>query len=127
MRLIDADRLEKAAVENLNRINAGDAVTGMVKALIQAAATEGLPTTGRPEILGRAIGVWGEDSQIHIAIEEMAELIQALLKALRAQNNSSENEMARAVYGDDGIVEETADVILMLTQLCMIFNDPEDV
>lgn len=62
------------------------------------------------KILHDAIQTYGENSQIDKAIEEMSELTKALLK--HRQNNGSV----------DDIIEEIADVYIMLSQLCLIFE-----
>lgn len=56
-----------------------------------------------------AITTYGEIPQIDVAIEEMAELIQALSKYKRGKQHNVE--------------EEIADVSIMLDQLKLIFNN----
>lgn len=70
------------------------------------------------EILQDAIDTYGRNSQINIAMEELAELIQALSKFNR--DNSDWNTV-------DNISEEMADVIIMLSQLEIIFGNSEDI
>ena len=65
------------------------------------------------EICGAAVRAYGEDTQIMTAIEEMAELTQALSKNKRYPDNLSVLE---------NIAEEIADVRIMLDQLELIFN-----
>lgn len=60
------------------------------------------------EILKAAIAVYGEEAQENMAIEECAELIQAINKKHRGQGHN--------------IPEEIADVEIMLEQL-KIIND----
>ena len=70
------------------------------------------------ELLDKIINTWGEDSQIDIAIEEMGELIQALIKLRRACKdnvNAFTNEKVKEAA--DHVCEELADVSLMLEQL----------
>ena len=62
-------------------------------------------------MLDRAISKWGRDAQIHMAIEEMAELIQALMKYPRKQDGSTLNK----------VIEEIVDVEIMLEQLKLMF------
>lgn len=69
-------------------------------------------------ILQDAIDTYGRNSQINIAMEELAELIQALSKFNR--DNSDLSTV-------DNISEEMADVIIMLGQLKMIFGNEEDI
>ena len=57
-------------------------------------------------VLKRALDTWGEKPQMLMVIEEMAELTKEILKNIsRGKNNISE------------IIEETADVEIMLEQL----------
>ena len=66
-------------------------------------------------IFQRAIDLWGEDAQIRMAIEECAELIVQLIKLDRRSNGSE--------YED--VVNEIADVEIMMAQLRIIFGDQE--
>jgi hypothetical protein len=66
----------------------------------------------RTELLNEAILRWGKESQSFMAIEEMAELTKALSKAYRK-------------FGTEQIVnilEEIADVRIMLDQLQIMFE-----
>ena len=57
-------------------------------------------------VLKRALDTWGEQPQMLMVVEEMAELTKEILKNVsRKKNNISE------------IIEETADVEIMLEQL----------
>lgn len=82
----------------------------------------GLPTTMFPEVLKQAVDTWGKDAQVDMAIEEMSELTKALLKERRAAKHTGSTAVIRA---RQCIYEEMADVIIMLMQLLMIFNDRE--
>lgn len=66
----------------------------------------------KQELFQEAIKQYGGVSQITVAIEEMAELTKELVKHLR--------------YGDthprDQIIDEVADVEIMLEQLVMLFK-----
>ena len=73
----------------------------------------------RKEIEGRAINTYGEQPQVDMAIEEMSELTKAILKYRRAENKNK-NE---AEYLEDNIIEEIADVQIMLDQMRIIFGD----
>lgn len=71
-------------------------------------------------ILETAIKVYGPEAQAIIAIEECSELIKALTKWLRYKDNRS------AFFVKDleaAILEEMADVSIMLNQLALIFGD----
>ena len=64
---------------------------------------------------------YGIDNQVSIAQEELAELIQALSKWRRAESRTS-------VAAYDMVLEEFADVTLMLKQIQHLFHiDPDDV
>lgn len=85
--------------------------------------TTGLPTTAYPEVLQECIDTYGADKQIDQTIGELSELVKALLKhrQLEGENvNSTSAADLREARGD--ILEETADVIIMLTQIIMIFG-----
>ena len=73
----------------------------------------------RKEIECRAIRTYGEQPQVDVAIEEMSELTKAILKYRRAENKNK-NE---AEYLEDNIIEEIADVQIMLDQMRIIFGD----
>ena len=61
-------------------------------------------------ILEKAIEVYGADSQKQVAIEEMSELVKEICKDFRGQGNR------------EHIIEEMADVDIMLRQLMIIYN-----
>ncbi len=75
-------------------------------------------------ILEAAIERWGEEMQIIVAIEELSELQKALTKRLRAGGGSVDCETARLL--SENILEEMADVYIMLAQLEMMFGDPTE-
>ena len=77
--------------------------------------TTGLPTTAQPEVLKQAIEVYGTNAQVDVAIEEMSELTKALLKLRRAGS-------AGWADAKESVFEEMADVVIMLTQLMMIYD-----
>lgn len=70
----------------------------------------------RTALLTKAIRTYGEPAQIDMAIEEMAELTKALCKIKRAQAGC---EVTAAI---GNVVEEMADVQIMLDQLRIIFH-----
>lgn len=72
---------------------------------------KGLDTLER--IIERAIKKYGTDSQLNVAIEELSELTKEICKHKR---NSSNRER---------IIEEIADVEIMLEQLKLIFEITE--
>lgn len=66
------------------------------------------------EIIEAAIKKYGVVMQTVVAIEEMSELTKELTKALRGKENI------------EGIVEELADVYIMLNQVQMMFGISDD-
>lgn len=90
--------------------------------------TTGLPTTAYPEVLQECIDTYGADKQIDQTIGELSELVKALLKHRRKTiqleggnvNPTPGTDLAKARAD---ILERTADVIIMLTQIIMIFGD----
>lgn len=66
------------------------------------------------KVLNNAIKKFGNDYQLNVAIEEMSELIKEICKNKRDFEN------------DDKILEEIADVYIMLYQLQIIFNIEDD-
>ena len=68
----------------------------------------------REEILRKAIETYGKDSQAKMMIEEMSELTKALCKWFRGETEKSH------------ILEEMADVQIMLDQMRMIFGDTSE-
>lgn len=89
-----------------------------VRAWLERYETAGLPTTNRPEVLQECVNTYGAEAQVDMAVEEMSELTKALLKYRRKEAQGSKDlEEAR-----ENILEEVADVIIMLTQLIMIYG-----
>ena len=89
-----------------------------VRAWLERYETTGLPTTNRPEVLHECVNTYGAEAQVDMAVEEMSELTKALLKYCRKEAQGSKDlEAAR-----ENILEEVADVIIMLTQLIMIYG-----
>ena len=86
---------------------------------LKAYETHGLPTTMWPEVLQNAVDTYGKEAQVDVAIEEMSELIKALLKNRRAEHSPEAWDYEKT---RQNIFEEIADVVIMLTQLLMIFG-----
>lgn len=61
-------------------------------------------------VLQKAIDVWGEESQIDVAIGELAELIDVIIKERRNQKNIID------------VIHEIADAQICLDQLKIIFG-----
>ena len=70
----------------------------------------------RRDIMLRAIHRYGEAAQIDMAVEEMAELTKALCKVKRATPG------ATTTAAIANVIEEMADVQIMLDQLRIIFH-----
>ncbi len=65
------------------------------------------------QLYHEAVRKWGMNAQLIVAIEEMAELTKELVKQMRATNNN--------------MVEEIADVEIMLEQVKQMFSLRYDV
>ena len=61
-------------------------------------------------ILQKAIETYGAEAQLNVAIEELSELIKEICKHKRGESNVV------------AIIEEMADVYIMLEQMQMIFD-----
>lgn len=86
--------------------------------------TTGLPTTAYPEVLQECIDTYGANKQIDQTIKELSELTKALLKHRQLEGeNVNPTSAADLVKARTDILERTADVIIMLTQIIMIFGD----
>ena len=64
------------------------------------------------DLLKKAVKIWGEDAQLFIAAEELAELIQAISKWKRYHGEEQKQ----------WVIEEMADVLLMIMQLIYIVD-----
>lgn len=74
----------------------------------------------RDSVFIRCIRDYGHDSQIDKAIEEMSELIKALLKWRRAEG-------ALITVSRNGIIDEIADVRIMMRQMEILFQCEDEV
>lgn len=72
-------------------------------------------------ILEKAVDTYGNESQVDMAIEEMSELTKALLKYRRALKGNTDISVSKA-HSD--ILEEIADVEIMLDQMKIIYGEP---
>lgn len=77
----------------------------------------------RNAILNQAIVTYGVEMQQDMCIEEMSELTKAILKWRRFPVDGNEKEREGLV---DNIIEEMADVQIMLDQLRAMFGDTTD-
>ena len=75
-------------------------------------------------IIHQCIEIYGKQPQVDMAIEEMSELTKALLKERRALHRDDPDAWKQATMN---IADEMADVIIMLTQLTIIFENRDDV
>ncbi len=66
----------------------------------------------------KAIDKWGKVSQIHMCSEEMSELNKELMKVLREGLSVERRRF---------LVDELADVTIMLEQMILCFNAEEEV
>ena len=69
------------------------------------------------EILQKAIDMYGCNHQVDVTIEEMSELIKALLKERRYSQDASRKEQLRR-----DVIEEIADVANYIDELSMIYG-----
>ena len=65
----------------------------------------------KPEVLQKALDTWGNEAQYYMAVEECAELIQAICKHI---NRGTDTE---------NLIEEAADVFIMLSQVAMMTGE----
>lgn len=95
-------------------------MTGMadVREWLKEYMRSGLPVIKKPEVLKAAISTYGKEAQVDMAIEEMSELIKALLKYRRSNNTTGiEHGKLRS-----NIIEEAADVLIMVVQILMMYD-----
>ena len=62
------------------------------------------------ELLQKVIDKYGTTLQSTVAMEELAELIKEISKVIRGNKNA------------DGMIEEIADVLIMIEQLKLMYN-----
>ena len=95
-------------------------MTGMadVREWLKEYIRSGLPVIKKPDVLKAAISTYGKEAQVDMAIEEMSELIKALLKYRRSKNTTG------IEYGKlrSNIIEEAADVLIMVVQILMMYD-----
>ena len=70
---------------------------------------------GRKQVYEDALVKWGKHNQLVVAIEEMSELQKEICKFFRNEGD------------DEDIVEEVADVSIMLEQIIFMFDIEDDV
>lgn len=95
-------------------------MTGMadVREWLKEYMRSGLPVIKKPEVLKAAISTYGKEAQVDMVIEEMSELIKALLKYRRSKNTTGiEHGKLRS-----NIIEEAADVLIMVVQILMMYD-----
>lgn len=64
-------------------------------------------------VIESALDQWGDDCNVDILIEEMAELTQALIQSRRGRSRK---------YQTNPVIEETADVLICLEALKLILR-----
>lgn len=74
------------------------------------------------EIFAKGVRVKGIDSQIDGAIEEMAELIKALIKVKRLEYEKFSPESDESKQRMENVAEEIADVSLAIQQIIYMFG-----
>lgn len=74
------------------------------------------------DVIKAMLSKFGEDSQIEVAIEEMAELTKELIKYMRSKIHEQEKTATRREH----VVEEIGDVLFMIQYLTVIFNIDEN-
>lgn len=95
-------------------------MTGMadIREWLKEYMRSGLPVIKKPEVMKAAISTYGKEAQVDMAIEEMSELIKALLKYRRSKNTTGiEHGKLRS-----NIIEEAADVLIMVVQILMMYD-----
>lgn len=81
-----------------------------------------IDTTFRQDkIIRETVNIYG-DKQYMTAVEEMAELMQAISKYLRIDNSGCDNVSQIQKEAINNIVAEMADVYVMLEQLQLMLN-----
>lgn len=76
----------------------------------------------KTDVIRDAIATYGNAAQVDMAIEEMSELTKALCKERRCKLDSIKHSEAVA-----NIIEEIADVAIMLQQMIIIFDRDNEV
>lgn len=74
------------------------------------------------KILQAAVDTYGASVQTDMMIEEMSELTKALLKWRRAA--TIDGDCTAEKY--NAVLEEMADVGIMLNQMCLVYGDPTE-
>jgi len=75
------------------------------------------------KIFAAVIAEYGEDEQMRMAQEECGELIQAINKYHRAmESNDSRHKKKELERAEKSLIEEIADVSIMIDQLKMIIH-----
>ena len=115
-----AERLREAAAHMRKGVHTPAHVALMLEAAAELdyPVREGMDADREAKILEGAIAKYGVYAQIDIAIEEMSELIKALINERRDVFAMGDTKHAR-----ECIREEMADVYIMLNQLSLIFGD----
>ena len=84
-----------------------------------AGEADGMTAEREGRILEAAVKTFGNAAQVDMMIEEMSELTKALLKWRRAAMIDGDNTEEKY----NAVLEEMADVQIMLNQMALIFGD----
>lgn len=84
-----------------------------------AGEVDGMTAEREGRILEAAVKTFGKAAQVDMMIEEMSELTKALLKWRRAAMIDGDNTEEKY----NAVLEEMADVQIMLNQMALIFGD----
>lgn len=97
-------------------------IDGTIELLEEAAEYVELLTDSdkRDVVFRKCICAYGTNPQIDVAVEELSELTKALMKWRRAKG-------AEATKARDGIIDELADVRIMVRQMEILFQCEDDV
>lgn len=85
--------------------------------------------TDQGTVLHEVIKTYGNNAQIDVAIEEMSELTKALMKHRRAIKSQSKTDIGSIDFEEkrNNVIEEMADVEIMIQQLVMIYDCRDEV
>ena len=81
--------------------------------------------TERNLIYQKALDKWGTGAQVGMAIEECAELIQAINKYERAMHDKLNRDAV--VEARHNVISEIADVLIMIEQVSILLTDDDKI
>jgi hypothetical protein len=80
-----------------------------------------MKTETKIAIYDKALAIYGEEAQFEQSIEELAELILAFQKFKRVSNDPDSTQK-QAVKATNDVIDELADVQIMIDQMKMVFG-----